>query len=235
LSLLSLILEENGAVNFGRLCPISLCNTSYKILTKVIATRIKKILPIIIPKNQGRFIKGRHIVDNIIPVQEALHSNIRRKDKGMIIKLELANVFDRVRHNFLFRVMENFGFSPTFINWIKSCIGSPWIAPLVNGRTTKFFQASRGLRQSCPLSPLLYSIQASVLSFQLDHCQTHKNLLGLRISQGVKDINRAQFADDTLLMGGESLQTTRKFKNELDVYIEISDNAISLIKSNIFG
>jgi hypothetical protein len=100
----------------------------------------------------------------------------------MIIKLDLANAFDRVRHNFLFTVMENFGFAPAFINWIKACIGSPWIAPLVNGWATRFFQASRGLRQGCPLSPLLYAIQASVLSFQLDHCQTQNNLLGLRIA-----------------------------------------------------
>jgi hypothetical protein len=129
---LALIPKEKGAVNFGRFRPISLCNTSYKILTKIIANRIKKILPVIIPENQGGFVKGRHIVDNIILVQEALHSSIRRKDKGMIIKLDLANAFDRVRHNFLFKVMENFGFAPAFINWIKACIGSPWIAPLVN-------------------------------------------------------------------------------------------------------
>jgi hypothetical protein len=100
----------------------------------------------------------------------------------MIIKLDLANAFDRVRHNFLFKVVENFGFAPAFINWIKACIGSPWIAPLVNGRATKFFQASRGLRQGCPLSPLLYAIQTSVLSFQLEHGQIQNNLLGLRIA-----------------------------------------------------
>jgi hypothetical protein len=105
----------------------------------------------------------------------------------------------------------------------------------VNGRATKFFQASRGLRQGCPLSPLLYAIQASVLSFQLDHCQTHNNLHGLRIAPGVKDINHAQFVDDTLLMGGASLQTTRKFKNELVAYTEISGNVISLTKSKIYG
>jgi hypothetical protein len=84
-------------------------------------------------------------VENIILVQEALNLSPHRKDKGMITKLDLENVFDRVRHNFLFKVMENFGFTSSFINWIKSCIGSPWIAPLVNGHATKLFQASRGL------------------------------------------------------------------------------------------
>jgi hypothetical protein len=57
-SFLALIPKEKGAVSFGRFRPISLCNTSYKILTKIIANRIKKILPAIIPENQGGFIKG---------------------------------------------------------------------------------------------------------------------------------------------------------------------------------
>jgi hypothetical protein len=70
---LALIPKEKGAVNFERFHPISLCNTSYKILTKIIANRIKNILPAIILKNQGGFVKGRYIVDNIILVQEALH------------------------------------------------------------------------------------------------------------------------------------------------------------------
>jgi exonuclease III len=78
---LALIPKEKGAVNFNRFRPISLCNTSYKILTKIIANRIKTILPLIIPENQGGFIKGRHIADNIILVQEALHSSVRGKTK----------------------------------------------------------------------------------------------------------------------------------------------------------
>jgi hypothetical protein len=168
---LALIPKEKGASNFNRFRPISLCNTSYKILTKIIANRLKTILPHIIPENQGGFIKGRHITNNILLVQEALHSSILRKDKGMIIKLDLANAFDRVNHSFLFEVMKKFGFDQAFVSWIKACIGSPWIAPMVNGRVTKFFQASRGLWQGCPLSPLLYAIQASVLSYQLWNSQ----------------------------------------------------------------
>jgi len=184
----------------------------------MIANRIKNILPTIIQENQGGFVKGRHIMDNIILVQEALHSSIQCKDKGMIIKLDLENYFDRVRHKFLFRVMEKLGFTSPFINWIKSCIASPWIAPLVNGRDIKFFQAFWGLRQACLLSPLLYAIQASVLSFQLDYGQTHLNLSRLWISTWVKDINHSQFTDDTLLLRGMSTVIAKKFKKELDIY-----------------
>ena len=115
-------------------------------ITKVIANRLKKILPKIIPENQGGFIHGRQLVDNFILVQEAIHSSLRRKEKGKVIKLDLANAFDRVKHRFLFAVLHNLGFGQTFIKWIKACISEPWIAPLVNGRATNFFKASRGLR-----------------------------------------------------------------------------------------
>jgi hypothetical protein len=100
---LALIPKEKGATSFDRFRPISLCNIGYKIITKVIANRIKGILPAIIPENQGGFIKGRKILDNIILVQEAIHTSILRREKGMIVKLDLANAFDRVRHDFFFR------------------------------------------------------------------------------------------------------------------------------------
>ena len=110
------------------------------------ANRLKKILPKVIPENQGGFIKGRKIQDNILLVQEAIHTSCQSKEEGMVIKLDLANAFDRVRHDYLLLVMKKMGFSAHFTNWVKGCISSPWMAPLVNGRPTDFFQASRGLR-----------------------------------------------------------------------------------------
>ena len=119
----------------------------------------------------------------------------------MIVKLDLANAFDKVRLNFLYAVMFNLGFHPQLISWIRACISGPWIAPLINGRPASFFQATRGLRQGCPLSPLLYVIQASVLSFQLENSLQQRSLMGISITPIVKRINHAQFADDTLLLG----------------------------------
>ena len=85
-------------------------------------------------------------MDNVIQVQEAMHSSFLRKEKGILIKLDMENAFDRVKHSFLFSVLHSFGFSSSFLNLIKACISNPWIAPLVNGRPANFFQASRGLR-----------------------------------------------------------------------------------------
>jgi hypothetical protein len=84
---------------------------------------------------------NRQIINNIVLVQEAIHSILAAREKGMIIKLDMVNAFDRVRNSFLFKVLDRFGFYSTFIQWIASCINSPWIAPLINGWTTSFFQS----------------------------------------------------------------------------------------------
>ena len=113
---LALIPKEKEAKSFDRFRPISLCNIGYKIMTKIMANRLKHILPYLIPENQGGFVKGRKIWDNIILVQEAIHSSHKNGDRGMVVKLDLANAFDRVSHPFLLQVMRKFGFAPEFIS-----------------------------------------------------------------------------------------------------------------------
>ena len=68
MTFMALIPKEKGVNNFSRFRPIYLCNTGYKLITKIIANRIKNILPVIILENQGGFIKERKILDNIVLV-----------------------------------------------------------------------------------------------------------------------------------------------------------------------
>lgn len=75
---------------------------------------MKHFLPKLISENQGGFIEKTQIVDKIILVQEAVHSSKANKDKGLIIKLYMANPFDRVRHSFLFDILFKFGLCPSF-------------------------------------------------------------------------------------------------------------------------
>ena len=79
----------------------------------------------LISPQQGGFFKGRHLIDNVIQVQEAIHSNFQRKEKGMIIKLDIKNAFDRVNLSFLYQVLLTFGFSVEFVSLIKACTDRP--------------------------------------------------------------------------------------------------------------
>jgi hypothetical protein len=217
-SFLALIPKENGASSLDRFRPISLCNISYKIITKIIANRLNPLLRSLILPNQGGFVAGRQIWDNFILVQEAIHASNSRGEPGMAIKLDMANAFDRVEHNFLFKVMKKFGFSQNFISWMEACIASPWIAPLLNGRPTPFFKASRGLRQGCPLSPLLYVIMAETLNRTLEWESNNGTIPGIKIAQGVKRINHSQFVDDTILLSGASKIMARRLLQVLDTF-----------------
>ena len=142
---LALIPKEVNPSSFNRFRPISLCNASYKIIAKLLANRLKPLLGMLISPLQGGFVKGRNLVDNVIQVQEALHSSLLRKEKGMIIKLDMKNAFDRVKLPFLYEVLLSFGFCPEFVKLIKACTENPWIAPQVNGRPIAFFKATRDL------------------------------------------------------------------------------------------
>jgi len=82
---------------------------------KILENHLEVILPKIILENQRDFIQGRRIIDNIILVQESVHSSLKQKGKCMAIKIDLVNVFFKDRHDFLFAVMVKLGFDPSLI------------------------------------------------------------------------------------------------------------------------
>ena len=184
-TLFTLIPKEANPSYFDRFRPILSCNASYKILAKLLANRLKILLGKLISPLQGGFVKGRHLIDNVIQVQEALHSSFQRKEKGMLIKLDMKNAFDRVRLSFLYQVLLSFGFSIEFVKLLKACTDRPWIAPLVNGRPSNFFQASRGLCQGSLLSPFLYIVMAETLSRKLAVEKEAGYIPGINITRGV--------------------------------------------------
>ena len=79
--------------------PISLCNVVYKIMSKVLVNRLKKILPSIIDESQSAFVDGRMIFDNIIVAHETIHAmkNKRSGKTGFLVaKLDMSKAYDRV-------------------------------------------------------------------------------------------------------------------------------------------
>ena len=95
---LFLILKTTGACSINEFRPISLCNVIYKIISKVVANRLKSALNKVIGPFQSAFVNGRHISDNYIVAHEIIHSFKRNKNaKHLGLKLDMAKAYDRMK------------------------------------------------------------------------------------------------------------------------------------------
>jgi len=153
----------------------------------------------------------------------------------MVVKLDMENAFDRVKHSFLFLVPKVHGFSEDFINWIRACFIMPWVSSLLNEHPSNFFKANRGLCQGFPLSPFLYILLADSLSHKLEEERRMGNLPGLLLTRGVKEINHSQFTDDTLLLGSTTIRITKRFQKVLSSFLTTSGGKLNISKCRIYG
>jgi hypothetical protein len=97
--------------------------------------------------------------------QECLHSIKVKKLKAIVLKLDLQKAYDCVNWDFLRMILLQSGFGLMTTNWIMSCVRTTSFVVLINGGAMPFFQSGRGLRQGCPLSPLLFVLVMEGLSF----------------------------------------------------------------------
>lgn len=148
--------------------PISLINTSFKILTKILATRLSKIIDLLVERQQSAFIKGRCIMDNIFAAEELIFSRQKRRLQGYILKVDFAKVFDMVDWDFLVELLVAFGFRGKWISWIKTLLHSRKANFIINGEQKGYVRNLRGLRQEDPLSPLIFVLVTDVLGLMFN-------------------------------------------------------------------
>ena len=212
--------------------PISLCNCVYKIISKVIALRMKVILSEQISAEQFGFLEGRQIHEAIGVAQEGLHSLKTKRLKGAILKIDISKAYDKVSWLYLQLLLTHLGFGINFIRWIMSCITTVSFSVLINGAASSFFHAERGLRQGCPLSPLLFLLVAEGLSRALRVARVEGRFIGIQMAPNL-NITHLLFVDDVLIFCSGTRGDSKVLMEILYLFSKATGMEINARKSSL--
>jgi len=225
---ITLIPKSKDRAKLSNWRPITLLGSTYKVLAKVLAGRIKAALTHIIRPNQTDFMEGRSIIDNTFMAQEALEWAEESEQDLVLLLLDFEKAFDKIEWGFLFSALAKLGFSETWIRWVKTLYLEASSAIKVNGTTGPTFQLARSVRQGCPLAPYLFILATDVLGHML--VDPRYNVEGLTLPRGglVRD---QTFADDTALYLQGSPSNLDRAQNVLNIFCQASGAKVNWHKS----
>ncbi|WKA01542.1 hypothetical protein VitviT2T_019819 [Vitis vinifera] len=115
---LVLIPKKSGVEDLGDFIPISLLGGLYKLLAKVLANRLKKVVGKVVSTSQNVFVRGRQILDASLIANEVIDSWQKRKEKGLICKLDIEKAYDSINWKFLLKVLQKMGFGSKWVGWM---------------------------------------------------------------------------------------------------------------------
>ena len=228
-SIISVILKKGkDCLDPASYRPISLANVDYKILTKVLAIRLEKIVPCIIHADQVGFVKGRSSSDNMRRLLHLTWQNREADEPVAAFSLDAEKAFNGVEWRFLIRVLENFGFVLGFIKWIQLIYAEPKASVLTNGVVSSFFNISRGAKQGDPLSPLLFIIFLEPLAMAI---RADTSIRGIKA--GGREHKLFLYADDILWLSVDPVSLAPKLLEIMETFSEISGYKINWHKSEV--
>ena len=235
-TLIALIPKCNGPKTLNQFRPISLCNTVYKIVTKIIVNRIRPLLSNLISPFQTAFIPGRRGVDNVIIAQELIHSLHKKKGrKGFfILKIDLEKAYDRLEWSFICEVLLFFNFPNRVVGLILECVSSYSIFILFSGGQLEVFKPTRGIRQGDLLSPYLFILCMEYLSLKISNACRDKSWKPIKASRSGPAFSHLFFANDLLLCAEASASCCHTIAKVLDDFCSHSGQKINLTKSKGF-
>lgn len=153
--------------SINHLRPISCCNFTYKILSKLVVARLKNFMDKLISPNQSAFVGAWLIQDNLIIAHEVFHSLKRRDSRGrenLAIKLDMSKAYDRLEWEFIRKCLLAYGFSGQWVEMVMKFISTVSYKYKVNGFMSDELLPQRGLRQGDPISPYIFILASDALS-----------------------------------------------------------------------
>ncbi|GJY72399.1 putative RNA-directed DNA polymerase, eukaryota, reverse transcriptase zinc-binding domain protein [Tanacetum coccineum] len=234
-SFFTLIPKVNNPTLITDFRPISLIGIHYKIIAKILANRLSKVIDKIVSKEQSAFIAGRQILDGPVILSEIIEWYKKRKKKLLIFKVDFEKAFDSISWNYLIHILDSFGFGNKWCSWIKACLNSSRASILINGSPTSEFSIKRGLRQGDPLSPFLFILVMEGLHNAFEEAVGNGLITGVNIKNSTINVSHLFYADDVIITTDWNAKDMDNIIRVLHVFYLASGLKINIHKSNIYG
>ena len=225
---ISLSFKKGDRLDARNWRPISLLNVDYKLAARAVAARLLKVIHLVVADDQSCGVPGRYIGENVSFLRDVVDYASVFNCPVAILSLDQEKAFDRVDWDFMYATLRKMGFGVSFLDWVKLFYTGVQSAVNVNGYLSSFFSLSRGVRQGCPLSPLLYVLVAEVLAVNLRSNPRIKGLTLPGFSQSLSPVS--QYADDTSLVV-VSDDSIRAVFDTYDLFERGSGSKLNLSKS----
>ena len=206
--------------------PISLINADLKIFSKVLTSRLEKVIGKIISPDQTGFMKGRLASDNLRRLLHVVSASHKIPPDCGLLFLDVEKAFDRLEWPYLWRVMREFKFGSKFINMIQTLYTNPSARVCVGGGMSELFGIGRGTRQGDPLSPLLFTLSIEPMVHLIRNSPTISP-----ITVGTTSHSISLYADDTLIYMANVEHTLPCVLNALESFGYLSGYKVNLSKS----
>ena len=209
--------------------PISLLNVDAKLISKVLAMRLKKVIDKVIRPDQTAYIPGRFIGESIRLISDILEYTEVEQMEGYMFAADIEKTFDSVDHNFLIAVLKKFGLGHEIIQWVKTLLYDQQSCVMINSHSTGYFALKRGSRQGDPLLAFLFLLTIEVLFIMM---RSNVNIKGLNIFEN--EIKFTACADDTTLFLRD-LNSFFELLSRFQIFESWSSLKLNLNKSEICG
>ncbi|XP_018435427.2 uncharacterized protein LOC108807663 [Raphanus sativus] len=233
-TVVALIPKVPGAASLTDFRPISLCNTIYKVISRILARKLQLITPAAVQGNQVGFVKGRLLCENVLLASE-LVANFNREGSVTrgCLQIDISKAYDNVDWRHILNTLHAFELPHRLIAWIEKCISSPHYSIAINGELCGFFPGKKGLRQGDSISSSLFIIAMDILSKKLDEAVRDGRFNPHPLCSDPL-ITHLSFADDMLIFFDGTESSLRGILEVLKEFELISGLALNLGKSRLF-
>jgi ribonuclease HI/exonuclease III len=187
------IYKKNDKCDISNYRPITVLNSDYKVFTKTLSENLAKVIKTAIHPDQAGFIAGRSILDQVELSKSIIAFAETSESDGAIVALDQEKAYDKIRHDYLFRALREYGFPEIFISTVQHLYSSAETEIAINGIHSQPYKVERGVRQGDPLSCLLFNLAIEPLACAI---RNSPNIKGIRIPGLDRKLAIALFADD---------------------------------------